>query len=166
MERSAVVQTKLHRYIISHWNFLSYEGRPVSIHIISYPIQSIVLISKPQNTLILALSNLSIQPLQPDPHHPSPTGTRQREGCTRSHGNGIAGFVRLGPEVWCPDEGGIGDGVDNGERGGFLLFRLAAGRGDPAENDAVDGVSTDCKYDFAGVSYVSLRMCSSGSSYP
>lgn len=53
--------------------------------------------------------------------------------------------MATGPTNRCPNEGYIGTGVDNGERTGFLLLRLAARARHPAQNDAVYGVGANSK---------------------
>lgn len=118
-------------------------------HIISHQslCASLHLIGKRQHRLVLTLPNLAIDPNQPELHDPSPTSTKNRETRTAAHSDGVSRLVGIWPQVGCPDEGGIGDSVDDCERGCFLLFRLTARGRDPAEDYGVYSVSADGEHD-------------------
>lgn len=101
------------------------------------------LVSKGIDGLIGVLANLLVNPLEPEAHNPGSSRGRDGESGGRAESDGVARRVGVHPQVRCPDERSVGDGVDDRERGRFLFFRLATSGRDPAENDGIDGVGTD-----------------------
>ena len=117
------------------------------------------LISEGVDRLVWVLADLLVGPLEPEAHDPSSSRGRDGESGRRAESDGVARRIGVHPQVRCPHERSVGDGVDDRERGCFLLFCLAASGSNPAENDGVDGVGADGENDHGEV----LGACVQGS---
>lgn len=76
---------------------------------------------------------------------------RNRRLTAGSHSRDVSRLIRLNPQIWCPDERDVCNGVHDSERGRLLLLGLAASTRYPSEDDAVDSIGADGEYDHGEV---------------